>query len=467
MDANNLWSLRLGFSGREAALIKQQGIKTFLKNSFTDVPDTTMPEFLEGLPKSQKEISLYRKKLIAESGNEKEGNEKLKKQLNKAGSGFRRWWLQKMHESPYPLREKMTFFWHNHFVATQTKTYVPYWTYKHNQTLRIHAFGNFRELTKQAVRTNAVVKYLNNDKNRKGKYNENLSRELLELFTLGIGNYTEDDIKHGAKGLAGLNYGEEMAVYYPNLETNETFTYFGKTGNFKSDEMIDIIFQQKNAPYHITRKLLKWFIYDNPPEELVTYYGDYLREKDYEIQPLLTKMFTEEFNKPTAGSKIKDPLVFLFHLMDELHLKAPKYEIVNAFLKQQGMEPYNQPNVKGWEGGQKWLTAQLYLQRNNMADMLCRSKGLYWKLMENIDTGGVSAGTGKNFKPNIQYATTGNNKDIINQFKNRLIFNDDDNLQKDFETILKYDFDPKAEGAANGIMRLFNYMAKTPEFQII
>ena len=119
--------------------------------------------------------------------------------------------------------------------------------------------------------------------NKKDKINENLSRELLELFTLGIGNYTEEDIKNGAKALAGLGLGEMDATYRPFFEDNTIKTYFGKTGNFKVDDLVDIIFEQKNIPYLITRKILKWFIYDNPSEELVTYYGDYLQKMNFEI----------------------------------------------------------------------------------------------------------------------------------------------------------------------------------------
>ena len=138
--------------------------------------------------------------------------------------------------------------------------------------LREHAFGNFKELTKQIIKSNAMVKYLDNVDNKKGKYNENLSRELLELFTIGIGNYTESDIKNGARALAGLNYGDNRAAYRRFAEDDTDKTYFGKTGNWKADDLVDIIFEQKNIPYLITRKILEWFIYDNPPEDLVTYY---------------------------------------------------------------------------------------------------------------------------------------------------------------------------------------------------
>ena len=139
-----------------------------------------------------------------------------------------------------------------------------------------------------------MIEYLDNKDNRRNKLNENLSRELLELFTIGIGNYTENDIKNGAKALAGLLPNDIEGTYRPNFENSEEIEYFGKKGIFKADDLIDIIFQQQQTPYLIVRKILKWFIYDNPEDDLVKYYGDYFRQIDFEIQPLLTKIISEE-----------------------------------------------------------------------------------------------------------------------------------------------------------------------------
>ena len=258
--------------------------------------------------------------------------ELLKKEIQTSAE-MKAWWIDKMIESEFPLREKMTCFWHNHYVSTFQKVKVNYWIFQHNQILRENAFGNFKTLTKEIIKSNAMVRYLDNTDNRKDKLNENLSRELLELFTLGIGNYTEEDIKNGAKGLAGLGIGEENAVYRKIFEDNESFVYFGKKGNFKIDEMIDIIFEQPNIPYLITRKILKWFIYDNPKEELVRYYGDYFKKMNFEIKPLLTKIFTEEFAKNNAGSKIKNPLEYSLQLMNELNVENPNEKLIAIFSK--------------------------------------------------------------------------------------------------------------------------------------
>ena len=227
--------------------------------------------------------------------------------------------------------------------------------------------------------------------------------------------------------------------------------------------MVDVIFEQPNIPYLITRKILKWFIYDNPKEELVHYYGDYFKKMDFEIKPLLTKIFTEEFAKNNAGSKIKNPLEYSLQLMDELNVANPNTKLIAFFIKEQGMDLFNQPNVKGWDGGNSWLTSQIFLQRNNAADLLCNGKNIS---RENANTM-MKQNPNRMLSVKLNWDKEENNKEIIAQLTDRLLFQVDKNTQQDFEQILKYDFDSKTEGSENAVMRLFNFMVKTPEFQLI
>jgi uncharacterized protein (DUF1800 family) len=464
MNKNTLWSLRLGFSNKEAVKIADKGLSFFLEKSFKVPFDATIPDFLANSPKTNEEFQQKRKTLKTISEDQKK--EFLKKD-RQTSEEMKAWWLDKMITSQLPLREKMTCFWHNHYVATYQKVKINYWVFQHNQILRKHAFGNFKTLTKEIVKSNAVVRYLDNVDNKKGKLNENLSRELLELFTLGIGNYTEEDVKNGAKGLAGLGIGEDSAVYRMKLEDNEPFVYFGKKGNFKIDQMVDIIFEQPYIPYLIVRKILKWFIYDSPKEELVKYYGNYFKIMNFEIQPLLTKIFTEEFTKNTAGSKIKNPLEYILQLINELNLDHPNESLVSSFLKTQAMDLFNQPNVKGWDGGNSWLTSQIFLQRNNVADLLCNGKNLGKAKRQNNDNARMNQNPNRQLKVHLDWDKEGNNKEIIAQLKDRLLFQTDESDQLDFEKILKYDFDSHTEGSDFAVLRLFNYMIKTPEFQLI
>lgn len=461
MQREVLWSLRLGFSAKQADKIKTLGISPFFERAVAEPFDKKIPELLSDSPQSLADLKAIRQ--VVKNQDQDQLKEMVTKEI-KTNVALKAWWLERMASAEFPLREKMTCFWHNHFVATYQKVKVNRWIFDHNMLLREHAFGNFKELTKKVIKSNAMVRYLDNNENRNGKLNENLSRELLELFTLGIGNYTEQDIKSGAKALAGLTPGETNAVYRRIFENNEEITYLGKTGHFKADDLVDIIFEQPAVPYRITRKILQWFIYDQPDEKLVTYYGDYFRAQDFEVKPLLAKIFSEEYSKNTAGVKIKDPLLYILQLRNELHVDNLDYRLTAAFLKQQGMDLFNQPNVKGWEGGRQWLTSQIYLQRNNVADFICsgrnpRSKIRFDQENEQVD--------GRPIKIGLDWNNNGNNKTIIDELAGRLLFATDDDLQRDMEQVLKYDFDPKSESASSAVMRLFSYIVKTPEFQLI
>lgn len=464
MNNNNLWSLRLGFSGKQAKSIENLGLKTFLEKSFETKFDSQIPSFLEKSPKSFVELKAIKKNL--QESNPEDKKEYLKKEI-KTSFEMKAWWIDKMIDDDFPLREKMACFWHNHYVSTYQKVKVNHWIFQHNQILRENAFGNFKTMTKKIIKSNAMVRFLDNTDNKVGKLNENLSRELLELFTLGIGNYTEQDIKNGAKGLAGLGIGQENATYRRLFEDNETFDYLGKSGSIKIDEMIDVIFDQPNISYLITRKILKWFIYDNPPADLVKYYGDYFRNENFEIKPLLTKVFTEEFTKNNAGSKIKNPLEYVLQIMDELHIEKSNSKLIAYFLKQQGMDLFNQPNVKGWDGGNSWLTSQNFLQRNNVADLLCNGKNLNRRKQQNEDNDLMTETKNQIVNIKLDWNKSGTNKQIISELSGKSLFQVDENLQQDFEKILKYDFDGNTNGSENAVLRLYNAMAKTPEYQLI
>ena len=465
MKKSNLWSSRLGFSSKEAEKIEKLGLEKFLKHSYDSKFDKQLPAFLDDDPKTLLELKVLRESIkTADTEFKKKA---LKKEIY-SNVELKKWWIAKMRNDEFPLRENMVCFWHNHFVSTSQKVKVNYWIYQHNMILRENAFGNFKELTRQIVKSNAMIKYLDNIDNKKGKYNENLSRELLELFTIGIGNYSESDIKEGAKALSGLNYGDEGAVYKKNIEDNSDKTFFGKTGNWKADDLLDIIFEQKNIPYLITRKILKWFIYDNPPEDLVTYYGDYFRKVKFEIEPLLTKIFTEEYKKENSGTKIKNPLVYILQLLEELHVDDLDDNLILFFLKQQGMDLYNQVNVKGWDGGNSWLTSQIYLQRNSTSDLLCSGRSITKRVLSAMNSENEKPKTAyEKIDVKIDFDSDGNNKRIIAELSNRLLFKVNDAMQKDMENLLKYDFDPKEPHANFAVARLFNYITKLPEYQLI
>jgi Protein of unknown function (DUF1800) len=468
-------SQRLGFTNAQADKIKRFGVEGFVDLSMKAPYDFLMPDFLENAPKTRKEF----KEMKAD-------NEEKKRLLVVTevfrNAGLTRWWVDRMYNLEYPLREKMVLFWHNHFVSSFQKVKSSWAMYNQNTLFRDNAFGNFKELTKLILYDNAMLSYLDNFKNKKGELNENLSRELLELFTLGVGNYTEQDIKEGAKALAGLNLGEGKGKYYPRISDDSEKIYLGKKGNLKADDIVEAIFAHPKAAHRITEKLLKFFVSDTPSTTMIDEYATFFKQKNYEIKPFLLKMSADKRFQESQGEKIKDPLSFVLQVHHEFQLDLPSIKRLVPYFNQQGMTPLLPPNVKGWDGGKSWLSSQKLLQRMGVVSILSNGKNLEafsfrGEKKEDLAMDEMKMNAEQVFGKNGDKMSTKipefrwdknakNNKDIIKSVSDRLLFAVNNDVQQDMERILKYDFNPTEMNAQLSVTRLAEYVMKTPEFQI-
>jgi uncharacterized protein (DUF1800 family) len=468
-------SQRLGFTNAQAEKINRFGIEGFVDLSMKAPYDFQMPDFLENAPKSRKEFQ-----------NLKAMNEEKKKLLAVIeifrNAGLAHWWVDRMYNMEYPMREKMVLFWHNHFVSSFEKVKSSWAMYHQNTLFRDNAFGNFKELTRQILYDNAMITYLDNFRNKKGELNENLSRELLELFTLGVGNYTEQDIKEGAKALAGLNLGEGKGQYYKRISDDSDKIYLGKKGNLKADDIVEAIFNHPKAAHRITEKLLKYFVSDTPSVSMIDEYALFFKQKNYEIKPFMLKMAADKRFQESQGEKIKDPLSFVLQVHHEFQLDLPSVKRLVPYFNQQGMTPLLPPNVKGWDGGKSWLSAQKLLQRMGVVSLLSNGKNLEafsfkGEKKENMameemkmtpeQVFGKNGGKISTKLPEIKWDKTAkNNKDIIKGITDRLLFTVSNEAQLDMERILKYDFNPAEMNAQVAVTRLAEYVMKMPEFQI-
>ena len=460
MDNNCLNSLQLGFSSKQATDIQKKGISNYINEQLNAKVNLNAPDFIINSPKNLKELRALRNE--ADKGGK--AVENIAKDLIKLSFNWKSFVLKRCYESDFPLREKINLFFQNHFVVTLQSVKVPYWIFKHYQAINDYSLGNYKALVKEMVYSNAIVKYLDNQQNRKGNINENLGRELLELFTLGEGNYTENDIKNTALALAGLTFGEEKGQYRPFLKDNSNKTVFGKSGNFIIDDVIDIIFEQKNTPYFLAEKALKWFFYDNPSKDLIVKYGDILKNNQFELKPFFNKMFIDECLINQSGNQIKNPLIYLFQIHNDLNLN-PNYKLLAFILKNQAMDIYDQPNVKGWKGGKDWLTSQIYADRNQLIDFIISGNKKYEKILnkrlEKFDIGVID------FNPVLNIKNKTNAKSILDELTQKMIFEVNEEMQLELNQLLKYDFDPKQENADKNILRVYQYLAKSSEFQII
>ncbi len=459
MEQHHLISLRLGFSTREAQKVKQLGLSSYLANQLNALVSVPEPDFLKDTPKTIQDFRAYRQKM-ANEGDE----QSLAKDLVKKNLAWKVFILTRCFESPTPLREKINLFFQNHFVTTLMGVKMPYWTYTYYATLNRYALGNYKTLVKEMVYSNAMLLYLDNHQNRKGATNENLARELLELFTLGEGHYSESDIKNTALALTGLTFGDAKGMYRPFLRDNTIKTLWGVSGNFTIDEVIDLIFEQPHTAYFITEKVLKWFFEDAPSPAKIKKYGDYLKSQKFELKPFFLYLFENECRLDKGGTQIKNPLVYLFQVYHDLQLE-PHYPFMAFWLRNQGMDIFDQPNVKGWKGGKEWLTAQLYSDRNQFVDFILSNNPILAerlsKRLEKLDIGKLS------FEPRLALENAQNAKSLLEELTDRMVFATNEDMWTELNELLKYDFDITSENALKSLLKVYQYLAKTPEFQLI
>lgn len=291
---------------------------------------------------------------------------------------LRGWWLYRMRYSPRPLQEKLTLFWHGHFATSVDKVKSAYALYAQNETFRRHANGNWRDLVVAVSKDPAMLYYLDNAKSRKEAPNENYARELMELFTLGEGNYSEEDIREAARAFTGWTVHREKIqfVHRRRLHDDRLKTFMGHTGRFDGEDIIDIIMRQPAAAEFISAKLWTFFAYENPSDRLVKALARVLRENQYELKPLLATMFLsrEFYSEPALRTQIKSPVQWLVGSSKILEAPLPNARLCHRGLRLLGQELFRPPNVKGWDGGAAWITTATLLHRYNLAGRLLRAR---------------------------------------------------------------------------------------------
>ncbi|MGE0826321.1 MAG: DUF1800 family protein [Candidatus Binatia bacterium] len=280
------------------------------------------------------------------------------------------WWAQRMLLTKRPLQEKLALFWHGHFATSDDKVRDYRKMLQQLALFHEHANGNFRDLLIGIGKDPAMLVYLDAGENVKGRPNENFGREILELFTMGVGNYTETDIREAARAFTGWTNESLNFVVQADLHDNEEKTFLGRRGNFDGVDVIDIILEQDVTARFIAGKLYRYFVHEDPSPELRNALGKILKDNKYEIAPLLTTIFlSRDFYSPLAyATQLKSPLQLVVSTYRKLGLnEIPGIPDFNATTHGLGQELFHPPNVAGWEGGRSWITPALLLQRGNFA----------------------------------------------------------------------------------------------------
>jgi uncharacterized protein (DUF1800 family) len=301
-----------------------------------------------------------------------------------------RWWLTRMIESPRPLEEKMTLFWHGHFATSFRTIENSYHMFMQNELFRRNAVGNFGELLFAIVRDPAMLAYLDNNDSRKERPNENLARELMELFSLGVGNYGEGDIKEGARALTGYGFRDDEFVFQRDNHDPNPKTILGEKGPMDGDGFVRAILGQRACSRFIAGKLYSFFVADVPIEgvasgaapdaeagAVVKQLSATFLSARYEVKPVLRRLFLSQhfYSEPVVNQHIKSPVELVVGAVRSLNTPVRDLSLLLDAMDLMGQSILMPPSVKGWVGGRAWInTSTLFVRQNILAFLLTGKK---------------------------------------------------------------------------------------------
>lgn len=343
--------------------------------AYIDVADPAVKEIYMGMDE------MYRQK--------RQLNEEQRKLIrDKSRDGIRALnitWLNQMVHSEQQLREKASLFWHGHF-ACRTVNIV------HQQQLldviRRNALGKFPDLLREVSKSGAMINFLNNNQNRKDHPNENFAREVMELFTMGRGNYTEDDIKEAARAFTG--WGSNPAgefVFRKGQHDTGKKKVLGKSGNFDGDDVLNILTEHPQTAQYITRKIYRYFVNENEQEEQIKWLSDRFYKSGYDISALFNDIFSSDwfYDQRNVGAIIKSPVLLLAGIRRAIPMQISNEEVQITLQRLLGQQLFYPPNVAGWPGGKSWIDSSSLMLRLRIPQMIYAEDTLTLKPKDDDD----------------------------------------------------------------------------------
>lgn len=392
-----LWRAGFGVSINQIDGLKNKNIKTlmnelFKEESFSeityDTPDpVSVADYMNSTAPAEKKKEMQR--INREQNNELNLN-----------------FLNSIVNSKEQMREKMAFFWHGHFAS---RVQNPRFNKQLLNTIRKNALGNFKDLLFEVSQSPAMLNFLNNQQNKKDHPNENFAREVMELFTMGRGNYTEKDVREGARAFTGWSYDKEGNFKErKNLHDEGSKTFLGKTGNFDGNDVLNIILEQKTTAQFITTKIYKFFVNEKPDQEIVNQLSANFYHSGYDIKKLMTEIFSSTwfYDQKNIGNRIKSPIELMAGIMRILPMHIQNPENLIVYQKLLGQMLLYPPNVAGWPNGKSWIDSSTLMLRLQVPQIWSGLRPLEYspRQDDDIDMGMKSRETAlnKSFKnPNI------------------------------------------------------------------
>jgi len=380
-DARHLWS-RTGFSNSEFILndyseySRDEAVALMLDSGAYTAPVTSLPEF---------DDDLYLK--VKSKYTSKKEKRKLRQSLGKQDRvKISNWWYREILSSNNAFQEKMVVFWHSHFAATPFKVLSPYML-EQNLIFRRNALGNFRELFNDVMHNPAIHQFLDNTKNTAKKPNENLSRELLELYTMGEGDhYSEKDIKNLAKALSGISddYNTKKIKLNYRRKDHSFITLFDHTGTIGMDKAIELILDHPNTSKFITLKLWREFVSLDPSVDKLNQLSGLFYKSDYDIKTLVSEILnsTEFWSEKNRNNMIKSPFDLI--VSSKIILDFPSSDLFNLpkQMKNSGQRLFHPPDVNGWLGGRRWINSDLIIARQRLLGKYIKKVVRFYKKVD-------------------------------------------------------------------------------------
>jgi uncharacterized protein (DUF1800 family) len=299
------------------------------------------------------------------------------------GEQLRGWWLYGMLHSGHPLREKLTLFWHNHFATSIAKVLDPALMFRQNCLLRAHALGQFGPLLQAVSKDGAMLVWLDSNRNVKGRPNENYARELMELFSLGVGHYTEADVREAARAFTGWHTDGDGFAFNARLHDPGPKTVLGRTGTWNGDDVVRLVLAQPATARFLVRKLYHFFVSETapPPDRFLEPLADAFRQSDYDLAALVRTLLSSRhfYSAHAFRQRVKSPVEYVLGAVRTVYRvygegeadyrPLPPQALVRR-LEAMGQQLFAPPSVKGWPGGRAWLNTATLLERDNFAAAL-------------------------------------------------------------------------------------------------
>ncbi|MGH2365604.1 MAG: DUF1800 domain-containing protein [Chloroflexota bacterium] len=283
------------------------------------------------------------------------------------------WWIYRMIHTTRPLEEKMTLFWHGHFATANYKVNNPAFMQQQNVTQRSLALGSFGDMMTAMAKDPAMLIWLDGASNRKGAPNENFAREMMELFSVGIGHYTEDDVHAGAKAFTGWNLNRQQGTFQFNARQHDTSakTFRGTTGNLNGDDIIKNVVADPATAQQLALKLFTFFAYDHPDPAVIQPFADVYLKSNLAIKPVVQAILSSDvfYSEQAMQGHLKSPTEYVLGLVHGLNGQVGERNLAIA-LRNMGQELFNPPNVGGWPGGPEWIDAGTMAARFNFGALL-------------------------------------------------------------------------------------------------